>query len=56
MEWRKFCGEMMMRECIHCVHSRGLGSDVWCGHNPRGDESYMFETDCPYFRWIEKNE
>lgn len=25
--------------------------DVWCGHDPKGKESYMFETDCPYFRW-----
>ena len=46
----------MMRECVNCVYSRGLGSDVWCGHDPKGNESYMFETDCPYFRWIEKNE
>lgn len=20
----------MIRECIHCKKSRGLGSDVWC--------------------------
>lgn len=39
----------MMRECIHCKYSRGLGSDVWCDHDPKGKESYMMETDCPYF-------
>lgn len=46
----------MLRECVNCKYSRGIGSDVWCGHNPRGDESYMNKTDCPYFRWIEKYE
>lgn len=40
-----------MRECVNCKYSKGIGSDVWCGHDPKGKESYMFETDCPYFRW-----
>ena len=39
----------MVRECVNCKHSRGLGSDVWCGHKPKGKESYMFETDCEYY-------
>ena len=39
------------RECINCKYSRGLGSDVWCGHKPQGKESYMSETDCIYFEW-----
>lgn len=41
-----------MRECVNCKYSRGLGSDVWCGHDPKGKESYMFETDCPYYKDI----
>lgn len=44
------------RECVNCQHSRGLGSDVWCGHDPKGKESYMRETDCPYFEWFEYKE
>lgn len=44
------------RECVNCRHSRGLGSDVWCGHDPKGKESYMCETDCPYFEWFEYKE
>ena len=39
-----------IRECINCEHSCGGGSDVWCEHNPKGKESYMHETDCPYFK------
>lgn len=42
-----------MRECVNCKHSRGLGSDVWCGHNPKGKESYMFETDCVFYEPFE---
>lgn len=38
-----------MRECVNCKHSRGLGSDVWCGHKPKGKESYMSETDCIFY-------
>lgn len=38
----------MIRECIHCKKSRGLGSDVWCSEG-HPYESYMRETDCPYF-------
>lgn len=30
-----------MRECINCIYSKGLGSDVWCEHNPKGKESYI---------------
>ena len=45
-----------MRECVNCKYSKGSGSDVWCGHNPKGDEAYMFETDCPYFRWWNDDE
>ena len=37
------------RECVNCKHSKGSGSDVWCGHDPKGKETYMAETDCPYF-------
>lgn len=37
------------RECVNCKYSRGGGSDVWCNHNPKGKETYMVETDCPYF-------
>lgn len=47
----------MIRECIHCKKSRGLGSDVWCSEHPY--ESYMCETECPYFeinRTVNKNE
>lgn len=43
----------MVRECVNCKHSRGLGSDVWCGHEPKGKESYMFETDCEYYEPFE---
>lgn len=48
----------MIRECIHCKKSRGLGSDVWCSEGPPY-ESYMRETECPYFeinRTVNKNE
>lgn len=45
-----------MRECINCKHSRGLGSDVWCSHNPKGNESYMSETDCPYYEEVRWND
>ncbi len=38
----------MIKECIHCKKSRGLGSDVWCGEG-YPYESYMCETECPYF-------
>ena len=38
-----------MREYNNCKHSGGIGSDVWCNHNPKGNESYMSETDCPYY-------
>ena len=41
-----------MRECVNCKYGKGSGSDVWCGHNPKGKESYMFETDCPYYKNI----
>ena len=42
-----------MRECVNCKYGKGLGSDVWCRHNPKGKESYMFETDCPYYKNID---
>lgn len=42
-----------MRECINCKKSRGLGADVWCGEGHTEYESYMRETDCPYW---EENE
>ena len=38
----------MIRECIHCKKSRGSGSDVWCSEG-HPYESYMRETECPYF-------
>ena len=38
----------MIRECIHCKKSRGLGSDVWCSEG-HPYESYMCKTECPYF-------
>lgn len=38
-----------MRECVNCKHSRGLGSDVWCGKGHKEYTTYMIETDCPYF-------
>lgn len=38
----------MIRECIHCKKSRGLGSDVLCSEG-HPYESYMRETECPYF-------
>ena len=38
----------MIRECIHCKKSRGGGSDVWCSEG-HPYESYMRETECPYF-------
>ena len=51
-----------MRECNNCKFGRGIGSDVWCGHEPKGNESYMYDTDCPYwttmnhatYEWSEK--
>lgn len=48
----------MIRECIHCKKSRGGGSDVWCSEG-HPYESYMRETECPYFeinRRGDKNE
>lgn len=44
-----------MRECNNCKHSGGIGSDVWCNHNPKGNESYMFETDCPYYEYHDRS-
>ena len=44
-----------MRECVNCKYGKGIGSDVWCGHDPKGKESYMFETDCPYYKNIDDN-
>ena len=41
-----------MKECVNCKYGKGIGSDVWCGHDPKGKESYMFETDCPYYKNI----
>lgn len=38
----------MIRECIHCKKSRGLGSDVGCSEG-HPYTSYMRETECPYF-------
>lgn len=40
-----------MKECVDCKYSRGIGSDVWCGHKPTGKETYMpkKDTDCPYY-------
>lgn len=38
----------MIRECVNCKKSRGGGSDVWCGEG-HPYESYMHETECPYF-------
>lgn len=31
----------MYRECSNCEYGRGIGSDVWCGHDPKGKETYM---------------
>ena len=45
-----------MRESVICKYSIGIGHDVWCGHDPKGKESYMFETDCPYFKWVRNDE
>lgn len=45
-----------MRECVNCKHNKGLGSNVWCGHEPKGKESYMMETDCPYYENVLKEE
>lgn len=45
----------MIRECVNCRYGKGIGSDVWCGHDPKGKESYMFETDCPYYKNIDDN-
>lgn len=39
-----------MRECINCEYSRGIGSDVWCGDGHTEYETYMRETDCPYYK------
>ena len=44
-----------MKECVNCKYGKGIGSDVWCGHDPKGKESYMFETDCPYYKNIDDN-
>lgn len=41
-----------MKECVNCKYGKGIGSDVWCGHDPKGKESYMFETDCSYYKNI----
>ena len=41
-----------MKECVNCKYGKGIGSDVWCGHDTKGKESYMFETDCPYYKNI----
>ena len=41
-----------MKECVNCKYGKGIGSDVWCGHDPKGKESYMFETDCSYYQNI----
>lgn len=45
-----------MRECVNCKYSKGLGSDVWCEHNPRGVESYMTGATCVYYEPTEVNE
>lgn len=41
-----------MKECVNCKYGKGIGSDVRCGHDPKGKESYMFETDCSYYQNI----
>ena len=38
----------MIRECVNCKKSRGGGSDIWCSEG-HPYESYMRETECPYF-------
>lgn len=43
-----------MRECINCKYGIGGGSDVWCGHEPKGKESYMHDTDCPYWKTMDE--
>lgn len=43
-----------MRECTNCKYGIGIGSDVWCGHEPKGNESYMCDTDCPYWETMDK--
>lgn len=42
----------MYRECTNCEYGRGLGSDVYCGHDPKGKETYMAtkDTDCVYWK------
>lgn len=45
---KKRRNNQMIRKCIHCKKSRGLSSDVWCSEG-HPYESYMRETDCPYF-------
>ena len=44
----------MIRECGNCLFSRGIGSDVWCEHEPPGKTTYMArqDTDCPYYEPI----
>ena len=41
-----------MKECVNCKYGKGIGSDVWCGHDTKGKENYMFETDYPYYKNI----
>ena len=43
------------RECVNCEYGCGGGSDVYCTHKPRGKESYMYDTDCKYFKRRELN-
>ena len=43
----------MLREYVNCKCSRGIGFDVWYGHNLKENGLYMSETDCSYFGWLE---
>lgn len=42
----------MTRECSNCIHSKGWGSDIYCGLGHTEYETCMQETDCPYFELI----
>lgn len=39
-----------MKECVNCKHGRGMGSDVWCGKGHTTYETYMQETNCPFYK------
>lgn len=46
-----------MKECVNCKYHCGGGSDVWCGHDPKGRETYMpsKDTDCLYYEPLNVN-